>query len=398
MRRAINWLRGTVTLEVWGPFLERFFNICAAAGLGLWDVETRAEGRARVTLALWDLRRAGKLAEKAGCETRETGRGGLPALILNYRRRYGMAAGLVALTLLFGVLSRFILVVEVEGNETVSTWEILTALQSEGFGVGSYGPGVDVRDLSNRMLMEMEELSFLTVNISGIRATVIVREADPVPQVADERAADLAAARDGVIVRLDVTAGRTVVEEGQAVLAGEVLVSGLLTHELGDGSGTVWATQQVRAAGEVWALTRRTLSAATPLETLILDENGAVTEGWSVEIWKRRLNFYGNCSNLDRSCDKIAILHPLTLSDGTALPFGVWKTTWQSWSDEAGTIDPDWAEQLLRESLTERLEALVGEGEVLSTRWEVTETDGSMTVTLTAQCLENIARTVVLEE
>ncbi|MCD7945428.1 MAG: sporulation protein YqfD [Clostridiales bacterium] len=398
MRRAINWLRGTVTLEVWGPFLERFFNICAAAGLGLWDVETQEEHRARVTLALWDLRRAGKLAEKAGCETKEVGRGGLPALILSCRRRYGMAAGLIALTLLFGVLSRVVLVVEVEGNETVSTWEILAQLQSEGFGVGSYGPGVDVRALSNRMLMEMEELSLLTVNISGIRATVIVREADPVPEVADERAADLAAAQDGVIVRLDVTEGRTVVEEGQAVLAGEVLVSGLLTHELGDGSGTVWATQQVRAAGEVWALTRRTLSAATPLEALVLDENGAVTEGWAVEILGNRLNFYGNSSNLDERCDKITMQYPLTLSDGTALPFGVWKTTWQSWSDEPGAIDPDWAEGLLRESLTERLEALVGEGEVLSTQWEVTATDGAMTVTLTAQCLENIARTVVLEE
>lgn len=264
MRRAINWLRGTVTLEVWGPFLERFFNICAAAGLGLWDVETQEEHRARVTLALWEIGRARTLAEKAGCEVEEAGRGGLPALVMRYRKRYGMGVGLIALALLFAVFSQFILVVEVEGNENVSASEILAALQSEGFGVGSYGPGVDVRELSNRMLMEMEELSFLTVNISGIRATVIVREADPVPEVADDRAADLAAARDGVIVRLDVTAGRTVVEEGQAVLAGEVLVSGLLTHETGDGSGTIWATQQVRAAGEVWALTRRSLSAATP--------------------------------------------------------------------------------------------------------------------------------------
>ncbi|MCD8382484.1 MAG: sporulation protein YqfD [Clostridiales bacterium] len=387
-----------MTLEVWGPFLERFFNICAAAGLGLWDVETQEEHRARVTLALWNVRRARELAEKAGCETKETGRGGLPALLLQCRRRYGMGVGLIALTLLFGVLSQFVLVVEVQGNETVSASEILATLQSEGFGVGSYGPGVDVRALSNRMLMEMEELSFLTVNISGIRATVIVREADPVPEVVDERAADLAAARDGVIVRLDVTAGRTVVEEGQAVLAGEVLVSGLLKHELGDGSGTVWATQQVRAAGEVWAITRRTLSAVTPLETLVLDENGAVTEGWSVEFLKNRLNFYGNSSNLDRRCDKIAILYPLTLSDGTTLPFGVWKTTWQSWSDETGAVDPDWAEQLLRDALTQRLEAMVGEGEILSTQWEVTDTGGAMTVTLTAQCLENIARTVVLEQ
>lgn len=60
-------------------------------------------------------------------------------------------------------------------------------------------------------------------------------------------------------------------------------------------------------------------------------------------------------------------------------------------------VDPDSAEQMLREALTRRLEALVGEGEILSTQWEATDADGALTVTLTAQCLENIAQTVVLE-
>lgn len=399
MKKVVNWLRGTVTIQVEGPFLERYFNICAAAGIGFWAVRQLDGERAEVTLSRWDLCRAEALGEKALCTVQLVAEAGLPAFLRRFRWRYGMAAGALLVVFLLTVVSRFVLVVEVEGNETVSRSAILAQLQNHGFGVGSYGPDVDVRELSNQVLLDMKELSFLTVNITGIRATVIVRETDPVPEIVDENAiADVAAARDGVIVDMDVMSGRPVVSEGQAVLEGEVLISSLLVNEMGDGSGEVYSSRQIRARGEVWATTQRTLSAATPLQALQPDRSSGGQSGLALEILGRRFNFYRNSSNLDTGCDKIAILYPITLPGGEALPFGLWQLTWQNWRSEPASVNRESAEQFLQGLLTRRLETLLGEGEILSAQWQTEERDGAITVTLTAQCLEQIGRTVELEQ
>lgn len=395
MGRLINFLRGTVTIRVRGPFLERYFNICAAAGLGFWGSRQVSPTELEVTLSRWDLKRAIALGEKALCQVEVVREAGLPAFFRRFRRRYGMAAGLLLLAGLFCVLSQFVLVVEVEGNERVSQAEIVAQLQRHGFGVGSYGPGVDVRALSNSVLLDMEELSFLTVNITGIRARVIVREAEPAPELLDrDRAADIVADRDGVVVTVNLLGGRRVAEKGQAVLAGETLISGTLINERGDGSGEVVSTEQVMARGEVWAITRRVLRATTPLEALYPAEEGGKT-GYGLTILNRRLNFYGNSSNQDTGCDKMTILYPITLPDGQQLPFGLWKVRWQPWA--AAPVNEESGERFLRSCLTDRLETLLGDGRALSCQWKTERTEGAVTVTLEAQCLEQIGRTVYLE-
>lgn len=398
MQKIVNYLRGTVTVEAQGPFLERYFNICANAGIGFWDVRQLGEDRVRFTLARWDRNRVLALGEKTLCRAEVVGEAGLLSFLSRFRRRYGMAVGVLLLLALLSVASRFVLVVEVEGNTTVPSSAILAQLQQHGFGVGSYGPNVDVRDLSNRVLLDMEELSFLTVNITGIRAQVIVRETEPAPEILDRsRATDIVADRDGVIVDVDAVSGRPVAEEGQAVLEGEVLISSMLINESGDGSGTVLSTKQIMAQGEVWALTTRTLSAATPLQALGRAEEGEEQQGYGMDFLGRRLNFYGNSSNLDIGCDKIAILYPITLPGGLELPFGLWRTTWQSWSQTPLTVQPDSARQYLEGLLERRLDRILDGGQVLSLQWQTEEREGAVTVTLTAQCLEQIGRPVPLE-
>lgn len=85
MRRIINWLLGSVTVELQGPFLERWFNICAAAGLGFWNVQWLGEHRVRVTLSRWSLKQAQKLAEQALCVMELKQETGLPAFLSRFR-------------------------------------------------------------------------------------------------------------------------------------------------------------------------------------------------------------------------------------------------------------------------------------------------------------------------
>ncbi|MCC8075207.1 MAG: sporulation protein YqfD [Clostridiales bacterium] len=398
MRKIIHFIGGSAQIRLEGAFPERFLNLCGTARLLFWDVERENDHVLYLTLPVWQLRRARALAERAMCALTVEQRFGLPAFLYRFRRRYALAAGLVFALFCAVILSQFVWVIEVTGNSAVPNSVILTELDSLGFGIGSYGPGVDCRALANQALLDLRELSFLSVNISGVYAEVVVREATPAPEVEDPTAAaDIVAAVDGVVVDVDTVRGRTQVEEGQAVLAGEILISGLETYESGDGSGAVLSSRQVRAEGDVWALTNRTLRSATPL-TAETRAGETVRTLYSLKILKRSVKFYQNSGISDLTCGKIKKVYALTLPGGTVLPLAWEKLTVATGGLTSASVDRASAEDYLTGVLETRLSALLGEeGQLLSSQITFAETDGVLTGALRASCLEQIGRTVELE-
>lgn len=397
MRKIIYFLAGSVQIWLEGPFPERFLNLCGTARLPFWDAEREGDHVLRLTLPAWRLGQARGLAERAMCRLEVEQRFGLPAFLFRFRRRYALASGLAFALFCAVTLSQFVWVIEVTGNTTVSNSVILTELDSLGFGIGSYGPGVDCRALSNQALLDLRELSFLSVNISGIYAEVVVREAAPAPEVEDPAAAaDIVASVDGVVVDVDTVRGKAQVTEGQAVLAGEILISGLETYESGDGSGTVLSSRQVRAEGDVWALTSRTLRSATPLtaETRAGETSRTL---YSLKILKRSVKFYQNSSISGLTCGKIKKVYALTLPGGTVLPLAWEVLTVATDGLTSADVNRSSAEDYLTGVLEERLSALLGEeGQLLSSQITFEEMDGVLTGTLRASCLEQIGQTVEL--
>lgn len=73
------------------------------------------------------------------------------------------------------MIPKFVFFYDVVGNETVPEAQILRELQNLGVGFGTYGPS-HVRRAENRMLLQIPKLQWLTVQQSGMRACVVVRE------------------------------------------------------------------------------------------------------------------------------------------------------------------------------------------------------------------------------
>ncbi|MEG0755502.1 MAG: sporulation protein YqfD, partial [Oscillospiraceae bacterium] len=77
-RRLLDFLRGSVLVELEGPFPERFLNLCATGDVNFWSVQWQNTNVLRVKLNLPDAKRAPALAEKSGCSCRRGREGGLP--------------------------------------------------------------------------------------------------------------------------------------------------------------------------------------------------------------------------------------------------------------------------------------------------------------------------------
>ena len=139
MKRLMNLLRGTVALCVTGPFPERLLNLCAQHRLDFWRLEWLDDHTVRFTARRSQFRRLEALAERVECEISVEQRRGLPDFLLRFRARYAFLVGLALALGAVAFLSRFVLTIQVSGNERLPTAVILSQLRQLGVYPGVYG-------------------------------------------------------------------------------------------------------------------------------------------------------------------------------------------------------------------------------------------------------------------
>lgn len=208
MASLMNLLRGTVTVTARGPFPERLINLCAQQGVTFWGLEWLEDTAVRMTTRLACIRRLEELAERVGCQVEREGRRGLPWFLARFRRRYAFLLGLaLSLTAVF-FLSRFVLVVQVEGCEETPSQVVLAELRRQGLRPGAYGPALDRNRIAQEALKELDSLSWMGINLYGTRAVVQVRQAQPTPEIEDETGFyHIVAEADGVVLHFSRSRG-----------------------------------------------------------------------------------------------------------------------------------------------------------------------------------------------
>lgn len=400
MQKWINLLRGSVRVEVTGAFPERFLNLCAQEGIGFWGLEWPESHVLYLRVSRRDAGRLDGLARRVMCRVDVQARAGAPFFLARFRRRYALLLGLALSLCAVGVLSRFILTVDVQGNETIPTAVILEEMKRLGVRPGAYGPGIDENQVCNEARLSLPDLAWISVNLHGTRAEVLVRERSPRPEVVDESVpTHVVAEGSGVITHMEVLSGQALFREGDTVVEGEILISGVVDLREPLYSETDLGTMTVHAAGSVYARTWRTLSAVIPLEAAVKEYTGAEISRWSLTIFGRRLQFYKNGGISYERYDKIKDTHTLTLPGGREMPLTLTKETVREYGLTTASVSADAAGELLCRRLEARLTELMEArgGEVLNTDCTEVLRDGMLTVTLTAECSEQIGKTVEFE-
>lgn len=396
MQGLVNYARGWVRLVACGPFPERLLNLCAQRGMTFWAVEWLNGQTLRLTLLRRDMSRLEELAQRAGCTVEVEHRAGLPAFAARFRRRYAFLVGLGLSVLSICLLSNFVLTIDITGNERVPDAVILSQVRRLGLRTGVYGPNLDTKQIALDTQLALDDLSWVSVNLYGTRAQVVVRETVEPPDLLDESGvSDLVAEAGGLVLRVDAVEGQAKVNVGDMVTTGDVLISGTVTMEGPQYSDVPPRYLYVRAAGEVWARTWRTVSAEIPLTATVKEYTGADKSRWSVTLFDRRINFYGNGSISWDKYDKISKTHTAVLPGGQVLPLSLTRESLRQWEPAQVQVNPMAAQELLESRLRTQLEQSVGEdGKVVTVDWSARIAHGRLTVTGVAECEEQIARNI----
>ncbi len=383
----VNRLRGQVRVRAECAFPERVLNLCGAQELAFWDLEWESPTAFTCRLSRRDWKKLREAGKKLDCTFSLVGLEGAPYFLLRFRRRQALLIGLTGCALALFLGSFFIWDFQVEGNETVPTERILRALEKNGVGLGTFGLSLDGEDIRNHVLLDVPELIWIAVNVSGCRAEVQVRERTPTPVMIDRREpCNLVARRAGLVKKVQTIGGVSCVVPGSAVTEGQILISGV------EDMDTVGA-RVLAGMGKVEARTWYALSASMPLTVEEKRYTGREKTGVSLIFGSRRIKFFSNSSIEGAEYDKITRRFPLTLL-GVPLPVTVTAETWRFYEAVPAARTAAEAEKAAEAILTAQLREMVEPyGEVKSTLCSSRQKGDALVVTLSAECLEEIGQT-----
>jgi similar to stage IV sporulation protein len=388
----LNKLRGAVTVTVSGAFPEGLLNRCASSGVEILDCQSVDDYTLRLTVPSRRLERLRAIAQASMCTISDEQFSPSVKCRRHLKRRIVPVALLAVLALLLLWSKAYIWEIEVVGNETVPTGEILDVLQSCGVGIGSFWPDFTSDNIRSRVLVELPQLSWMTVNVHGSRAQVIVRERVEKPEMIDNDAPfDIFAKKDGFILNVQALAGDALVKPGQAVLKGEMLISGAM-HDITGGVRTV------HAYGDVTAMTYYELTAVSPTLTQKKQYTGESKSRWALVLGDKRINFYRNSSISDSDCDKIYSEYRMEIKGLFSLPVSLVKETSRLYKTAEAQADAKQVSLLLEQELGQRLLGEIGPGEIISQSYSHSESGGIISVCLRAQCRESIGVSRPMDE
>lgn len=391
-KRAVHFLQGSGLAEVQCACPERVLNLLGSRDVVFWGLRWESEICFQLYFLLPQEEILQEIAVMAGAEVTVLRRRGAPVLWGRFRTRYVLLAGFTLFWLFLFGGNLFIWEFRVSGNETVPTETVLRALENYGITIGSPGLHIDQEDMRNHVLLELHDVSWLTVNVKGCVAHVQVVERQRHPDIAQKGGVwNIVAARDGLVTQVRALDGKALVSQGSTVTAGELLVTGV--YESREGS-----TYTTHSLGTVEARTWYDLSVSVPLTIAEKSGEGRKRTALSVDLGKKRIKLWGRGSISGANCDKIIYYHPLTLPGGLRLPITLVRETVTVYDAQQVQRSREQAqkegEALLLQQLQEQIEDT---GSITETTFSSKIQGDSLIVTMQAECLEQIGMPVQVQ-
>ncbi len=312
---------GVLRVEITSADIAGAMQLIQRGEFPAWNFQVIGPLVMRFSISRRDWNRLCVLLERRGDQIKLLKRSGLYWTLLSLRKRPVLVVG-IWLMLIFTIwLPSRVLFVQVQGNIAVDTRQILQAAAECGINFGASRRGIRSEKMKNALLEAIPELSWAGVNTYGCTAVISVREGAKENSVSPEHAvSSIVALRDGVIREITVLRGNGVCKVGQAVKAGQVLISGYTDCGI--------AMQATNAKGEVYAQTNRAITAVSPSVISVRGVKQEQIKKYSVIIGKKRINFSNNSGISGGSCAKIYEQRYLTLPGGFVLPVSIVVETW----------------------------------------------------------------------
>ena len=288
LTKLIKYATGYITVVANGPYCERFLNMINIRDIEIWDLKKTALDEISFKISSKNYALLKEPARKTLTNLSQYKKSGVPFKIMPYKSRLGILVGCILFFILLFTQSLFVWTIDITDNAGLSNYKILNDLEKLGFKRGVLKSKINVNEIENLYLKKSKTLSWISINISGTHANIELRKKTDAPKIiADKTATSVYALRDGVISELLVYEGQKMVDVGDTIRAGDIIVSGEVTTKHGE-------KRYVHARAYVKAKTMRTFKTTQKLSSVYHQKTGNFKNKYSIYISKLKIPLYFN--------------------------------------------------------------------------------------------------------
>jgi len=281
--RIWNYLRGYAIIIVKGIKIERFINLAVVNDIYLWDIEKIDYTTIKAKISSKDFLKLRSIVRKTDSNIQIIEKCGIPFKLKKIKNRKWFFAGVAALFIFIYILSSYIWMIEIYGLQNIDEQVIIDNLSYEGLKIGVRKNKINKREIENKMLIRMPELTWVGLEIKGTKAFVTIVEKKPEPQLINrDEPCDIIASKNGVIEKILVLNGDGMVKDGDTVKKNQLLVSGTIIRDN-------LPERYVHSMAEVHARTWYEDVEEIPYEQIEYRKSGKVYTTYSMEIINRKL-------------------------------------------------------------------------------------------------------------
>lgn len=231
MLHWVQYIRGYVTIRVWGYSTERFLNLCGNHNILVWNIVDHGEYNT-MNISVKGFFALKPLLKKTGTKASVLKRYGLPFFMSKLSRRKIFVAGFLCCMVFWILMSQFIWNIRIEGNYTITEDVLLDYLEDKDIRVSMKKDRLDIAGLERALREDYDVITWTSVQLKGTTLLIYIKENEMPDYDQDGQSAqaqegmDLVATRDGTVSYIITRSGVPQTAAGDTVEKGAVLVSG----------------------------------------------------------------------------------------------------------------------------------------------------------------------------
>lgn len=265
------FLKGYIIVRVEGINPEKFINMASRNGISLCDIDRINYTTIQLKMNPNEYRLLKDITKKTNTKISIKKKEGLNFLFYKFSKRKFFTFGIAIFTCIMLYMSSLVLNIEIYGNKKVNTEKIYKAVKNAGLIEGKIKYKINLRDVESKVLKEINEISMINIKFLGTKAKVEVIEREMPPIIEkDNIATNIVANKDGIILKILTYRGQRMVDVGDFVKKGQILISGVILDNNNVPSSIV------RAKGKIIARTWYEAIKEIPLDYKYNERTGKV--------------------------------------------------------------------------------------------------------------------------
>ena len=235
----ISFIRGYYTVVVEGLDTESFLNYLIRNKIYVYNVNRIDKNKIKFNIDRDNLKKLKKIHRSNKFNIKVKKQTGIPFIAKRIYTYRGMVICAVISLIILMSTSQFVTDVYITAPEGIDKVALKKELYIQGVKPGVYKKSIDRKVVRDNIMGKFNEIAYVSINVKGTNIFVnITKKEETKNSEENSNYCNIIATKDGIIEKVVPRSGEAVVEEGDIVKKGDVLVNGANTTALPE----VWAT------------------------------------------------------------------------------------------------------------------------------------------------------------